>query len=120
VYILFEPAVVGIFKPVLLLPSGIAERMTAEQLQAILIHEFSHIRRRDNLAGTVYMAAETLFWFYPLVHWIGKHLIEERERAGDEEVLRLGHEPLTYAEGILSICKSYIEAPLRCLCGVTG
>jgi len=117
---LFEPAVVGIFKPVLLLPSGIVERMTAEQLHAILIHEFSHIRRRDNLAATVYMVAETLFWFYPLVHWIGNRLIEERERACDEEVLRLGHEPLTYAEGILSICKSYIEAPLRCISGVTG
>ena len=118
--ILFEPAVVGVFKPVLLLPAGIVERMTAEQLQCILIHELSHIRRRDNLAATVYMAAETLFWFYPLVHWIGKRLIEERERACDEEVLRLGHEPLIYAEGILSICKSYIEAPLRCISGVTG
>jgi uncharacterized protein (TIGR03435 family) len=118
--ILFEPAVVGIFKSILLLPAGIAERMTAEQLQAILIHELCHIRRRDNLAATIYMLAETVFWFYPLVHWIGKRLIEERERACDEEVLRLGHEPLMYAEAILSICKSYMEAPVRCVSGVTG
>jgi uncharacterized protein (TIGR03435 family) len=118
--ILFEPAVVGIFKPVLLLPAGIVERMTAEQLQAILIHELCHIRRRDNLAAAIYMLAETVFWFYPVVHWIGKRLIEERERACDEEVLRLGHEPLIYAEGIQSICKSYMEAPVRCVSGVTG
>src|SRR5262249_41657265 len=117
---LFEPAVVGIFRPVLLLPEGIAARMTPEQLNAILIHELCHVRRRDNLATAIYMIVESLFWFYPLVRWIGKQLINERERACDEEVLRLGNEPLVYAEGILNVCKSYLESPLQCASGVTG
>jgi bla regulator protein BlaR1 len=46
--------------------------------------------------------------------------VEERERACDEAVLKLGNEPQVYAEGILNVCKSYLESPLRCVSGVTG
>ena len=53
------------------------------------------------------MIVEAVFWFHPLVWWIGARLVEERERACDEAVLSLGNEPHDYAEGILNICKSY-------------
>ena len=66
------------------------------------------------------MFVETVFWFHPLVWWIGKRMVEERERACDEEVLRLGSEPQVYAEGILNVCKLYMESPLACVSGVTG
>src|SRR3954467_4860022 len=66
------------------------------------------------------MIAEAVFWFHPLVWWIGARLVEERERACDEEVLRLGSEPQIYAEGILNVCKLYVESPLVCVSGVTG
>jgi bla regulator protein BlaR1 len=46
--------------------------------------------------------------------------VDERERACDEEVLRLLGEPEAYAEGILAVCKRYVEAPLRCVSGVGG
>ena len=115
-----EPGVFGIFKPVLLLPHGIFSRLTAEQLNAILAHEMCHIRRRDNLAAALHMFVEAIFWFHPLVWWIGSRLIDERERACDEEVLRLGSEPQVYAEGILNVCKFYLESPLPCASGVTG
>ncbi len=59
-------------------------------------------------------------WFHPLVWWIGKRLVEERDRACDEAVLQLGNEPQAYAEGILKICKLYVESPLVCVSGVTG
>ena len=52
--------------------------------------------------------------------WISARLVDERERACDEEVLRLGTEPRVYAEGILNICKLYVESPLVCVSGVTG
>jgi uncharacterized protein (TIGR03435 family) len=68
----------------------------------------------------MHMFVETIFWFHPLVWWIGKRMVEERERACDEEVLRLGSEPRVYAEGILNVCKSYLSSPLACASGVTG
>jgi uncharacterized protein (TIGR03435 family) len=114
-----EPGVFGIRKPVLLLPDGITNRLTPAQLAAILTHEMCHVRRRDNLTAAMHMTVEVLFWFYPLVWWIRKGLIEERERACDEEVLGQT-DPQIYAESILNVCKFYVESPLVCASGVTG
>ncbi len=99
---------------------GISERLTPPQLDAVLAHELCHIRRRDNLLAAIHMLVEALFWFHPLVWWLGKKLVDERERACDEEVLRLGGEPHIYAEAIVNICKLYMESPLVCMSGVTG
>src|SRR5205823_7929051 len=112
---LLEPGVVGLFGPILLLPAGIRERLKPRELQAVLAHELCHVWRRDNLTSAIHMIVEAVFWFHPLVWWIGARLIEERERACDEAVLRLGNEPQEYAEGILNVCKSYLESPLWCV-----
>ncbi len=117
---LLEPGVFGIFRPVLLLPEGIAERLKPEQLEAIVAHELCHVRSYDNLAAAVHMLSEAIFWFHPLLWWIGKRLVDERERACDEEVLRLGSQPQVYAESILKVCKLYLESPLDCVSGITG
>ena len=117
---LLEPGVVGFLRPILLLPEGIAECLTPRQLEAVLAHELCHVRRRDNLTSAIHMIVEAVFWFHPLVWWIGARLVEERERACDEAVLSLGSEPQVYAEGILNVCKIYLESPLRCVSGVTG
>jgi uncharacterized protein (TIGR03435 family) len=66
------------------------------------------------------MVVETLFWFHPLVWWLGARLMEERERACDEEVLLMGSDPEEYAAGILKICELYLGSPLPCVSGVTG
>jgi beta-lactamase regulating signal transducer with metallopeptidase domain len=105
-----EPGVVGIVRPVLLLPQGLMERLTSEQVDSIIDHELCHVRRRDNLAAALHMVVETVFWFHPLVWWIEHRLVEERERACDEEVLHRGSEPQAYAEGILNVCKFYKES----------
>jgi bla regulator protein BlaR1 len=117
---LLEPGVVGLLRPVLLLPAGIAERLTPAQLRAVLAHELCHIRRRDNILSSLHMIVEAVFWFHPLVWWIGAKLVEERELACDQEVLSLGAEPLEYAEGIVNVCRLYVESPLTCVSGVTG
>jgi|HubBroStandDraft_1064217.scaffolds.fasta_scaffold01177_3 bla regulator protein BlaR1 len=117
---LLEPGVFGIFRPVLLLPEGITERLAPAHLDAILAHELCHVRRRDNLAAALHMAVEAIFWFHPLVWWIGARLLEERERACDEEVLRLGSQAEVYAESILKTCQFYLELPLVCMSGISG
>lgn len=115
-----EPGVFGVFRPVLLLPDGIGDRLAPAELQAILAHELCHVRRRDNLATWMHMVVEALFWFHPLVWWLGARLMDERERACDEEVLHMGSEAEAYAEGILKICELYLQSPLKCVAGVTG
>ncbi|MEO8098222.1 MAG: M56 family metallopeptidase [Acidobacteriota bacterium] len=115
-----EPGVFGLFRPVLLLPEGILDHLTAQQWRSIIAHELCHVRNRDNLIGAIQMFVETVFWFHPLVWWVGKRIFEERERACDEEVLRLGSEPRIYAQGILKICELYLESPVRCVAGISG
>ena len=117
---LWEPGVVGYFRPTVLLPQGIMERLTSDQLQSVLAHEFCHIRQRDNLKSAFHMVVEAVFWFHPLVWYIGARLVDEREQACDEDVLRAGNHPGDYAEAILTVCKSYRESPLHSVAGVTG
>lgn len=115
-----EPGIFGIFRPVLLLPEGILEHLTPEQWKSIIAHELCHVRHRDNLIAAVQMLLETVFWFHPLVWWLGKRMVAERERACDEEVLLLGSDPRTYAQGILKVCELYLESPLACVAGISG
>ena len=115
-----EPGVFGVFKPVLLLPEGIANRLTPDQLHTVVAHELYHVRRRDNLTAALHMLVETLFWFHPLVWWIGSRLADERERACDEAVLQSAGEPELYAEGILQVCRLYLESPIACMSGISG
>ena len=117
---LLEPGIVGIWRPVLLLPVGLESTLSADQLHAVVAHEMHHIRRRDNLTSALHMVVEVLCWFHPLVWWVGARLIDERERACDEHVLASGAEPDVYAEGILNVCKRYVELPVACVSGVTG
>jgi uncharacterized protein (TIGR03435 family) len=115
-----EPGVFGIFRPVILLPEGIAASLMPKQLEAILAHELRHIGYRDNLTAAMHMCVETLFWFHPVIWWIGAKLMDERERDCDEAVLRQGSRPGDYARGIVHVCETYVASPLACASGIGG
>lgn len=115
-----EPALVGIVRPVLLMPRDVAARLSDAQLDAVIAHELCHWRRRDNLTGALHMLVEALFWFHPLVWWIGSRLVDERERACDEAVVAAGHDRRTYAEAILSVAELRVASPVKCAAGVGG
>ena len=115
-----EPGIFGIRRPLLLWPAGISQHLQDAHVEAVLAHEVQHVRRRDNLAAAMHMVVEAIFWFHPVVWWLGARLVEEREWACDEEVLRLGNEPEIYAESILKTCEFCVASPLACVSGVTG
>jgi bla regulator protein blaR1 len=117
---LLEPGVVGFFRPILLLPAGIVQRLTPSQLQAVLAHEQCHVKRRDNMTGAIHMIVEAVFWFYPLIWWISARLVQERERACDEDVLESGGDRKVYADSILKTCQYFVESPLACVSGITS
>lgn len=115
-----EPGIVGVWRPVLIVPHQLREHLTPAQMNAVFAHELNHLRCRDNLVAAFHMIVEAMFWFHPLTWWIGSRLIEERERACDEGVLRSGHEAHAYAEGILTVCRLTVRTPLACVSGVSG
>ena len=115
-----EPGIFGILHPVLLWPQNISERFDDAQMEAVVAHELEHVRHRDNVAALLHMLMEAIFWFYPLVWWLGARLVEERERACDEAVVESGRARQTYAESILKTCEFCLGSPLPCVSGVTG
>lgn len=115
-----EPGIIGIRRPRLVLPEGIIERLAPPQLRALIAHERCHIDCRDNLVAAIHMVVEVLFWFHPAVWWIERRLVDERERACDETVLRAGSRPQDYAEGILEVCRQSVGGRLAGAAGVSG
>jgi bla regulator protein blaR1 len=115
-----EPGIFGILRPRLLWPQGISERMDDAHIEAVILHELLHVLRRDNRAALVHMVVQSLFWFHPLIWWMGNRLVQERERACDEEVLLRGGDRRIYAESILRVCEFCVASPLASVSGVTG
>jgi bla regulator protein BlaR1 len=115
-----EPGIFGVIRPVLIWPEGISQHLDDRHVEAILAHEICHACRHDNLTAILHMLVEAVFWFHPLVWWMGARLEEERERACDEEVSLLCNQPHVYAESILRVCKFCSESPLACVSGITG
>ena len=117
---MMEPAICGILRPVLLWPRGLSERLEDDEIEAIVAHELTHVKRRDNLTAAVHMLVEALFWFHPMVWWMEARLVEERELACDEAVLQLGGRPEGYADGLLKACRFCVESTLVCVPGISG
>jgi beta-lactamase regulating signal transducer with metallopeptidase domain len=117
---ILEPCVVGIRRPVLLIPANLATTLSRQQLDAVIAHELWHVRRRDNLTASIHQAIVALFWFHPLVWWIGARLLTTREHACDEGAIEEGRERATYAEALLRVCEHSVQSRLACVARAVG
>lgn len=81
------PAVDGVWRPRILLPDGIERLLSRQELDAVLIHELTHARRRDNLIRLVHEVVLCLLWFHPFVWITGARLALFRELSCDESVI---------------------------------
>jgi beta-lactamase regulating signal transducer with metallopeptidase domain len=115
-----EPGVWGVWRPVVLLPEGVAERLDDGELEAVFMHELSHVERWDNLAGVFQRAVCCLFWFHPVVWLIGRRLLAEREQACDDLVVRRGGASEVYANGIAKVCRYCLGWEAAGLAKATG
>lgn len=95
---LAAPIVVGILKPVILIPPGLLTSLSFDQWEMILLHELAHIRRRDNLFNLLQRVTETLLFFHPAVWWASRWMRLEREHCCDDVVLSRGATAQSYAE----------------------
>lgn len=82
------PAVCGLFRPYISLPSGIDSVLSQDELTAVLMHEVGHARRRDNLIRLAYEIVLCALWFHPLVWIAGFRLALYRELSCDEPVIQ--------------------------------
>lgn len=84
------PAVDGLLRPRISLPDGIERLLTNDELDAVVIHELRHAKRRDNLIRLIHEVGLCLLWFHPLVWSIGSRLALYRELSCDEAVADRG------------------------------
>ena len=104
------PTAVGFFHPVILIPAWAVRDLPTEELKIILLHEFAHLRRRDDWTNLVQKLVRTLFFFHPAVWWIEKRLSLEREMACDDAVLAETNNPRAYAECLVSLAeKNFVQ-----------
>lgn len=96
------PAVIGFLKPVLLVPVGLLANLPPEQVEAILLHELAHIRRRDFLINLLQNLIETFFFFNPAIVWISSLLREEREACCDDMVIASIPHKTNYLQALVS------------------
>jgi bla regulator protein blaR1 len=82
------PAVGGFLYPRILLPSGIDRLLNQQELNAVLLHELAHAKRRDNLIRLVYEASLCVLWFHPLIWLAGARMALYRELSCDDSVIR--------------------------------
>lgn len=104
-----SPLTVGYIKPVILLPLAALNHLSTQQVEAILLHELSHIRRYDYLVNLLVSVINTLLYFNPFVKMFMKNLEVERENCCDQLVLQFGYEKVSYASALLTLEKLSVQ-----------
>lgn len=99
--------VAGLWRPVVVLPRAAVHELASDQIQAVLLHEFAHVRRRDCLLNWLQITLEVLHFFNPLVWIASRQARLERELACDALVMT--HHPEktgeTYTDAMLTIIR---------------
>jgi beta-lactamase regulating signal transducer with metallopeptidase domain len=109
------PLVVGVWRPVLLLPSAVLERLNSHQLRAVLIHELYHVKRWDGAVNLLQGILGAVYFFHPLVWWANRRIRQLREDACDERtVAALEGRRKPYGEAIFKVAEilGYAAPPL--------
>ncbi len=103
------PMVIGHLKPVILIPIGLINSLSTDEVEAILVHELAHIRRRDYLVNLLQSFMEIVFFFNPAVLWTSQLIKTERENCCDDLAIAQSRNTENYIRALLS-CEEYKEA----------
>jgi WD40 repeat protein/beta-lactamase regulating signal transducer with metallopeptidase domain len=101
------PVVVGILRPTILLPASLVSGLTPDQLQALITHELSHIRRCDLVANLAQRVIESLLFFHPAVWYVSRRVSAERENCCDDLVVSAGCDRVQYAGTLIRVAEAY-------------
>lgn len=97
------PAAIGFLKPVIVLPNWTFQELSPDELEPVLIHELTHLNRRDDWTNLLQKLARAIFFFHPAVWWIDARLTLEREMACDDAVLVSCRNPQAYAGCLIDL-----------------
>ncbi len=98
------PVVFGCFRPVIILPAA-WQQWTSEKLHTVLLHELTHVARRDGWVMAAGSLNAAVFWFHPLARWLHRQLRMVAEMACDDHAVMVARDPEGYAETLLEIAE---------------
>ena len=101
-----SPVTIGYIKPVILVPLAAINHLSAQQMEAVLLHELSHIKRYDYLVNIIINFIQTVLYFNPFVKAFVKTVEREREKSCDEMVVQFQYDPHGYASALLILEKA--------------
>jgi beta-lactamase regulating signal transducer with metallopeptidase domain len=96
------PSVIGYFKPVILFPAGMLASLPPDEVEAVLLHELAHIRRKDFLVNLLQQLVEIIFFFNPAVLWVSSLIKSERENCCDEIAVQQTNSKENYINALLA------------------
>ncbi|MEO8568541.1 MAG: M56 family metallopeptidase [Ginsengibacter sp.] len=100
------PATIGFLKPVILIPVASINSLSSHQLEAIILHELSHIKRNDYITNLFISVIETILFFNPFIFLLAKTIKRERENCCDDFVIQYRYDPYSYASALLRLEQS--------------
>ena len=98
-----SPVTIGYLKPIILVPVAAINNLTPHQLEAVILHELSHIYRYDYFLNLIISFIKTILYFNPFVKLLIKSIEKEREHSCDEMVLQFQYKPGEYASALLRL-----------------
>ena len=107
-----SPMVLGILKPLIVVPTDLVDRLRADQLTLVLTHELAHVRRRDNLWLLLQRLITAILFFHPALWLCGHMLRRESEQACDDLVVCATGRPEAYARGLTLVAEGAARSNL--------
>ena len=104
-----RPCVIGFFRPRILIPAWLLDRLTPADLEHLVLHEWEHLRRRDDWANLVQKLCLVAFPLNPALWWIERRLCAEREMACDDGVVGQTQAPRAYAACLASLAEKGLQ-----------
>jgi beta-lactamase regulating signal transducer with metallopeptidase domain len=107
------PTVVGLWRPLILVPTCTLTGLPVSQLEAVLAHELAHIRRHDYLVNLLQALVETVLFYHPAVWWLSSRIREEREHCADDVAVESCGDALLYSRALATLeqLRTRIPAP---------
>lgn len=99
------PCVVGVFKPVVLMPVAIANQLNIQQLEAIIAHELAHIKRNDYLIGMLQSLIKVVYFFNPFMLYVSSFIDRERENICDDLAVTVCGDKVLYSRSLEAIAR---------------